>query len=116
MRTIQKLPSDGRREYANRRNLKSFQIKRGRKIIRLQPSYRFRVLLVQKTSSGERPKYQPPGHTDAPVSRPPGGGATSQGSGRDYSPPQTRAPDFVTGGGGTKTTKLEIRFWNYGRT
>ena len=35
---------------------------------------------------------------------PPGGGATSMGSGRDYSPAPTRAPDFVTGGGGTKTT------------
>ena len=27
---------------------------------------------------------------------PPGGGATSQGSDRDYSPSPTRAPDFVT--------------------
>ena len=35
---------------------------------------------------------------------PPGGGATSMGSGRDYSPAPTRAPDFVTGVGGTKTT------------
>ena len=37
-------------------------------------------------------------------SGPPGGGATSQGSGRDYSPPSTRAPDFVTRGGGTTKT------------
>ena len=33
--------------------------------IRLQP-HTASDLLVQKTSSGERPKYQPPGHTDAP--------------------------------------------------
>ena len=34
--------------------------------IRLQP-HTASDLLVQKTSSGERPKYQPPGHRDAPA-------------------------------------------------
>jgi hypothetical protein len=76
--------------------------------VRLGP-HKATDLLVKKTSTGERPKYQPPGHRDSEPSSsgpsgPPGGGATSQGSGRDYSPPPTRAPDFVTGGGGTKTT------------
>jgi len=53
-------------------------------------------LLAKKNPDGTRSKYQPPGHRDAPVGGPPGGGATSMGSGRDYSPPPTRAPDFVT--------------------
>jgi len=90
------------KEYATGGISNLFKLKEGGNI-RLQP-HTASDLLVQKTSSGERPKYQPPGHTDAPVGGPPGGGATSQGSGRDYSPPPTRAPDFVTGGGGTKTT------------
>ena len=71
--------------------------------VRLGP-HKATDLLVKKTSTGERPKYQPPGHQDASVSGPPGGGATSMGSGRDYSPAPTRAPDFVTGVGSTKTT------------
>ena len=41
-----------------------FKLKEGGNI-RLQP-HTASDLLVQKTSSGERPKYQPPGHTDAP--------------------------------------------------
>ena len=77
--------------------------------VRLGP-HKATDLLVKKTSTGERPKYQPPGHGEGEsksgksTDGPPGGGATSMGSGRDYSPAPTRAPDFVTGGGGTKTT------------
>ena len=91
-----------RNEHATGGISNHFKLKEGGNI-RLQP-HTASDLLVQETSSGERPKYQPPGHQDAPVGGPPGGGATSEGSGRDYSPPPTRAPDFVTGGGGTKTT------------
>ena len=90
------------KEYATGGISNRFKLKEGGNIS-LQP-HTASDILVQETSSGERPKYQPPGHQDAPVGGPPGGGATSQGSGRDYSPPPTRAPDFVTGGGGTKTT------------
>ena len=41
------------------------------------------------------PGHHGGGRSSGP-SGPPGGGATSQGSGRDYSPAPTRAPDFVT--------------------
>ena len=61
--------------------------------VRLGP-HKATDLLVKKTSTGERPKYQPPGHRDAPVGGPPGGGATSMGSGRDYSP----SPSVSVGG------------------
>jgi len=50
-----------------------------------------RDLLVQNSPYGTRPRYQPPGHRDAPVGGPPGGGATSQGSGRD-APGSDRGP------------------------
>ena len=75
------------------------------KNIRLQPHHS-RDLLVGRRSDGRRPKYQPPGHRDAPSpSRggPPGGGdrgmtysapAPAPSPHRDPAP--TRAPDFVT--------------------
>ena len=49
-------------------------------------------LLVRNTGSGERPKYQPPG-----------GGATSLGSGRDYSGPD---PEHDVAPGDTQFTQL----------
>jgi len=72
--------------------------------IRLQP-HTASDLLVQKTLSGERPKYQPPGHTDAP-SRSSDSGGHSQHATTNVTSRRapTRAPDFVTGGGGKKTT------------
>jgi len=46
--------------------------------IRLQP-HTASDLLVQKTLSGERPKYQPPGHVDAPAPSSSGGGGGDAG-------------------------------------
>ena len=53
-----------RNEHATGGISNHFKLKEGGNI-RLQP-HTASDLLVQETSSGERPKYQPPGHTDAP--------------------------------------------------
>ena len=77
-----------------------FQAKEGGNV-RLGP-HKATDLLVKKTSTGERPKYQPPGHRDsAPSSSgpsgPPGGGATSLGSGRDVAPSRSSSQDKSPG-------------------
>ena len=55
-------------------------------------------LLVRNTLSGERPKYQPPGRD---YGGPPGGGATSRGSGRDVGRRSDRANIGGPPGGGS---------------
>jgi len=65
--------------------------------IRLQP-HTASDLLVQETSSGERPKYQPPGHVDAPAPSSPesttGGGEPSW-EGESYDPPSAPPAETV---------------------
>ena len=58
------------------------------KNIRLQPHHS-RDLLVGRRSDGRRPKYQPPGHRDAPS---PSRGGPPGGGGGHHSPPSRPAP------------------------
>ena len=58
------------------------------KNIRLQPHHS-RDLLVGRRSDGRRPKYQPPGHRDAPS---PSRGGPPGGGGGHHSPPSRSAP------------------------
>ena len=63
--------------------------------IRLQP-HTASDLLVQETSSGERPKYQPPGHVDAPAPSSSGGGADEPSwGGESYDPPSAPPAETV---------------------
>ena len=62
------------------------------KNIRLQPHHS-RDLLVGRRSDGRRPKYQPPGHRDAPS---PSRGGPPGGGGGHHSPPSRSAPSRPT--------------------